>query len=98
MGPGAADAVLAGWAVSAPKPCNCGAPCAWSHRIGEPCWGPVSVVDDVDEGAVGSTWIHACQGHEAVWDGGPYRFEALQILRADAEKAPEIAENEGPRA
>jgi hypothetical protein len=31
----------------------------------EPCWGDVSVVDEVDLGDGDWTWSHACEGH---WD------------------------------
>jgi hypothetical protein len=63
-------------------PCKgCGAKCAWAGVAEEGdspvCWGRVSVIDDVEEGDGGWTYIHACDGHAPIWDGGEFKPEPL---------------------
>lgn len=63
--------------MSQPIPCQCGAGCAWAGlKAEEPCWGAVKVVGEEQFGDGDYAWIHACQGHEDVDDGKPYRAEA----------------------
>lgn len=53
-------------------PCDgCCAHCRYEGTEGEPCWGEVRPVDEVDTGDDWA-WIHACAGHaDAHMTGGP---------------------------
>lgn len=53
--------------------CQCGVGCFKLGTVGEPCWGQVGAVDEVDLGGEeGYAWIHACRGHYGSWDNEPY--------------------------
>lgn len=56
------------------KPCDCGSlRCDYADvQEIEPCWGEITVVDEVyteDD----YWWVHACEGHEDVNAGDPYK-------------------------
>lgn len=54
------------------KKCECGSDCIYfDDNINEPCWGPVSAIDEVYDGDDWG-WIHVCRGHGNVYDGGEY--------------------------
>jgi hypothetical protein len=63
-----------------PKAC-CGSECyLWGDAEDRPCWGDVEVVGEVYMEAEPEEdseywWIHACQGHKDVYDGGDYHPE-----------------------
>lgn len=40
----------------------------------QPCWGKVRVVDEIRYGDDWN-WVHACEGHYDMWDGGSYKNE-----------------------
>lgn len=53
----------------------CGEECSfedYNEPPAEPCWGTVTVVDE-QYGEGDYWWIHACEGHQDVHDGGAYR-------------------------
>jgi len=54
-----------------PEAC-CGTDCSWHDTEGEPCWGDVTVIDEVQYGEDEWGWIHACEGH---LDDGKYKEE-----------------------
>ena len=51
--------------------CICGSQCIYQYRENEPCWGDITVSDEIYDGNDWS-WIHVCSGHYEVWDGGNY--------------------------
>ena len=61
------------------KPCDCGSDC---YMLGQnknplqPCWGNVSVIDEIRWGDDWS-WFHACQGHSEMYDGFEYEQEKI---------------------
>jgi hypothetical protein len=63
---------------SAYKPCSCGGDCFRYFVADEkdPCWGPVEAIDEQpyadEDGAEDWYWVHACQGHINVYEGGKY--------------------------
>jgi hypothetical protein len=53
----------------------CGTDCHWLNKDStKSCWGKVNVVDEVytDDDY---WWIHACEGHQYINDGGKYVSE-----------------------
>lgn len=55
--------------------CRCGAACYYrlqNDKHGR-CWGRVELSSETDKGA----WIHECQGHLGISDGGLYHEEFL---------------------
>jgi hypothetical protein len=55
----------------------CTADCCFGNDE-EPCWGDVEVVGE-DWNEEDSTWIHACQGHLHMWEGGVYIAEVQGV-------------------
>ena len=55
----------------------CGTHCDYwyRHDDSEPCWGDVTVVDEV-EGEDGWEWVHCCEGHRPEYDGEGYLKES----------------------
>jgi len=58
-----------------PKNC-CGADCWALGQDKGQCWGNVEVIDSMgDDPDGGEFWVHACRGHEEMWqdygNGGP---------------------------
>lgn len=52
--------------------CSCGADCSFEQE-GEPCYGKVDVIEEVyDEDETDYWWIHSCEGHRDVNQGGKY--------------------------
>lgn len=45
-----------------------------SEDPGKPCWGEVSVIDEIDYGDDWG-WVHSCQGHLAEYGMGCYDGE-----------------------
>lgn len=39
----------------------------------EPCWGKVTAVEEVESGDGDYVWIHSCEGHADVHEGGNYK-------------------------
>lgn len=56
-----------------PNAC-CGVDCAFNGRgrQSEPCWGDVTVIDEVQYGDDDYGWVHVCEGHKDVYDDGIY--------------------------
>ena len=53
----------------------CSEDCTYAHSSTEeePCWGEVEVVDEVcTEDYSDCWWIHACEGHRDLCEGGKY--------------------------
>lgn len=53
----------------------CGADC-WGEdwqTPEQPCWGDVRAVDEEAAGDGDYCWVHACEGHGAMYEGGTYR-------------------------
>jgi hypothetical protein len=54
---------------------QCGAGCDFKDQ-GGPCWGQVRVIDEIQCGTEEEpdwSWLHSCQGHEDLNDGGNYK-------------------------
>jgi hypothetical protein len=55
----------------------CGAGCDYEGAEGEPCWGEIAVVDEVEhangEGGTDWSWVHVCDGHRDRYNGGAYK-------------------------
>lgn len=57
----------------------CGDDCFAIGTPGQPCWGPVGVVDEVSGEDGDYYWIHSCQGHRNTFDSNePYKPEPKQ--------------------
>ena len=58
------------------KPCTCGADCVYfGMNDNEPCWGETGPVEEVEIGDGEYGWIHACEGHKEIHDGGEYKTQ-----------------------
>jgi hypothetical protein len=63
---------------SAYRPCECGGHCFRYFVAGDkdPCWGRTVATDDRpytdEDGNEDWVWVHACQGHMEVYEGGRY--------------------------
>jgi hypothetical protein len=56
-------------------PCECGEDCPCRSTEERPCWGAVTVVDEIPT-EDGPGFIHACEGHaKPVTDSGDYTPE-----------------------
>jgi len=55
-------------------PCSCGEKCIYDDEQDErgPCWGRVSAIAE-ETSDDDWWWIHACEGHETVYEGGSYK-------------------------
>lgn len=59
--------------------CGCGSDCMYldleQNTEATPCWGKVEAADEIDWGDGDYCWVHACEGHYAVYNSEPYLAE-----------------------
>lgn len=57
------------------EPCDCNFDCQWDNDPAQPCWGKVTIYEDIfydDDGTPNYDEYHACEGHLPFQSGLEY--------------------------